>query len=181
MVKRRIVTCLACVAGLTLASVASIGGFTGVARADDMHASHKKDIIETATGPGMTEVTTVVAAIKAADLVDTLKGAGPFTVFAPTNAAFEKLPKGTVEDLLKPENKDKLKAILLYHVHAGDAILAKDVKTMALTTAGGGDLAVKVDGDNVTVNNAKVIKTDVVCTNGVIHWVDTVLLPPAAK
>ena len=98
-------------------------------------AMAQKDIIETATGPGMEQVTTVVAAIKAAGLVDTLKGKGPFTVFAPTNAAFDKLPKGTVDDLLKPENKEKLKSILLYHVHAGDAIKAADVKTMSLSTA----------------------------------------------
>ncbi len=142
-----------------------------------MEEMKKMDIIDTATGPGMQEVTTVVAAIKAAGLVDTLKGPGPFTVFAPTNAAFDKLPKGTVEELLKPENKDKLTKILLYHVHSGDAIMAKDVKTMALTTAEGKDLAVKVDGDTVMINNAKVVKTDVICTNGVIHWVDTVLMP----
>ena len=140
-------------------------------------AESKMDIIETATGPGMTEVTTLVAAIKAADLVEPLKGKGPFTVFAPTNAAFAKLPAGTVETLLKPENKEKLKAILLYHVHAGDAVMAKDVKTMELSTLNGKPLMVKVDGDGVTVNGAKVIKTDVVASNGIIHWVDTVILP----
>jgi uncharacterized surface protein with fasciclin (FAS1) repeats len=139
-----------------------------------------KDIIEIATGPGMTEVSTVVAAIKAAGLVDTLKGPGPFTVFAPTNAAFEKLPKGTVEDLLKPENKEKLKSILLYHVHSGDAIKAADVKTMSLSTANGQPIAVKAEGGNVMLNDAKVIKTDVVAKNGVIHWIDTVLLPKPA-
>lgn len=139
--------------------------------------SKKMDIIETATGPGMTQVTTVVAAIKAADLVDTLKGPGPFTVFAPTNAAFDKLPKGTVEELLKPENKAKLRSILLYHVHAGNAILAKDVKTMSLSTAQGKALAVKADSNGVMINDAKVIKTDVVCSNGVIHWIDTVVMP----
>jgi len=142
-------------------------------------AMAQKDIIETATGPGMEQVTTVVAAIKAAGLVDTLKGKGPFTVFAPTNAAFDKLPKGTVDDLLKPENKEKLKSILLYHVHAGDAIKAADVKTMSLSTAEGDPLNVKVDGDTVMINDAKVVKTDVVCSNGVIHWIDTVLMPPA--
>ena len=140
-------------------------------------AKAKMDIIETATGPGMTEVTTLVAAIKAADLVEPLKGKGPFTVFAPTNAAFAKLPAGTVETLLKPENKEKLKAILLYHVHAGDAVMAKDVKTMELSTLNGKPLMVKVDGDGVMVNDAKVIKTDVVASNGIIHWVDTVILP----
>jgi uncharacterized surface protein with fasciclin (FAS1) repeats len=137
----------------------------------------KKDIIDTATGPGMQRVTTLVTAIKAAGLVDTLKGPGPFTVFAPTNEAFAKLPAGTVENLLKPENKEKLKSILLYHVHIGDAVMAKDVKTMNLSTANGKPLMVNVDNGNVMVNNAKVIKTDVVCSNGIIHWVDTVILP----
>ena len=139
--------------------------------------SDHKDIIDTATGPGMQRVTTLVTAIKAADLVATLKGTGPFTVFAPTNEAFAKLPPGTVDDLLKPENKEKLKSILLYHVHVGAGVMAKDIKTMALSTANGKSLSVKVDGSNVMVNEAKVIKTDVICTNGVIHWIDTVLLP----
>ena len=146
----------------------------------EMHTAgmmERHDIIDTATGPGMQEVTTVVTAIKAAGLVDTLKGPGPFTVFAPTNAAFAKLPPGTVENLLKPENKEQLKALLLYHVHAGDAIMAKDVHTMALSTANGKSLSVRASGGDVMINNAKVIKTDVVCTNGVIHWVDTVLMP----
>lgn len=138
----------------------------------------KKDIIDTATGPGMQKVTTLVTAIKAADLVDTLKGKGPFTVFAPTNEAFDKLPKGTLDDLLKPENKEKLRSILLYHVHSGDAIMAKDVKTMNLSTAEGSPLTVKVQDGGVWVNNAKVIKTDVAASNGVIHWIDTVLMPP---
>jgi uncharacterized surface protein with fasciclin (FAS1) repeats len=137
-----------------------------------------KDIIDTATGPGMTEVTTLVTAVKAAGLVDTLKGPGPFTVFAPTNAAFAKLPAGTVDDLLKPENKEKLKSILLYHVHTGDAIMAKDAKTMELSTAEGQPLNIKVDGDTVMVNNAKVIKANIVCSNGIIHWIDTVVMPP---
>jgi transforming growth factor-beta-induced protein len=136
-----------------------------------------KDIIDTATGPGMTRVTTVVTAIKAAGLVDTLKGQGPFTVFAPTNEAFEKLPKGTVEDLLKPENKEKLTKILTYHVHAGDAIKAADVKTMNLSTVNGKDLMVKAQDGKVWINDAMVIKTDVICSNGVIHWVDAVLMP----
>src|SRR6187549_3989024 len=86
------------------------------------------DVVDIAVGSS--DHSTLVAAVKAADLVNTLKGKGPFTVFAPTNAAFEKLPKGTVEELLKPENKEKLKGILRYHVHVGDAIMAKDVKTM---------------------------------------------------
>ena len=137
----------------------------------------RMDIIDTAVGPGMQQVTTVVAAIKAAGLVETLKGPGPFTVFAPTNAAFEKLPKGTLDDLLKPENKDKLTKILTYHVHAGDAIKSADVKTMNLTTVNGKDLMVKATDGSVWINDARVIKTDVICTNGVIHWIDTVLMP----
>lgn len=136
-----------------------------------------KDIIDTATGPGMEEVTTVVSLIKAADLVDTLKGAGPFTVFAPTNEAFEKIPKETRDDLMKPENKDKLKAILLYHVHSGDAIMAGDAKTMELSTVNGKPLKVKVDDGKVMINDAKVVKADIKCSNGVIHWIDTVLMP----
>jgi uncharacterized surface protein with fasciclin (FAS1) repeats len=175
------------IAAIACASSVSYFAFSSSVRADDKMAKDdkgmmhgNKDIIEIATGAGMSEVSTVVTAIKAAGLVDTLKGAGPFTVFAPTNAAFAKLPAGTVEDLLKPENKEKLKALLLYHVHAGDAIKAADVKTMKLTTANGADLQVTADANGVMINNAKVIKTDVMAKNGVIHWVDTVLMPPAA-
>jgi uncharacterized surface protein with fasciclin (FAS1) repeats len=176
----RLLLCAACAAGIGFGILSPVGQKRAVA-ADDKMMMDKKDIIDTAVGPGMQEVTTVVTAIKAADLVDTLKSKGPFTVFAPTNAAFNKLPAGTVDDLLKPENKDKLKNILLYHVHAGDAIMAKDVKTMKLSTAQGKDLEVKVDNGSVWINNAKVIKTDVVCSNGVIHWIDTVVMPPADK
>ena len=146
---------------------------------DDSAMKSDKDIIEIATGPGMTEVSTLVAAVQAAGLVETLKGDGPFTVFAPTNAAFSKLPAGTVEELLKPENKEKLKSILLYHVHVGKAIKAADVKTMSLSTANGAPLAVKADMGGVMINDAKVIKTDVIAKNGVIHWIDSVVLPPA--
>ena len=167
---------VACAAALGIGVLSPLASRPAVA--DDKHDMKNKDIIDTAVGPGMQEVTTVVTAIKAAGLVETLKGTGPFTVFAPTNAAFNKLPAGTVDELLKPENKEKLKSILLYHVHAGDAIMAKDVKTMKLSTAQGKDLDVKVDGGNVMINNAKVIKTDVVCSNGVIHWIDTVVMPP---
>jgi uncharacterized surface protein with fasciclin (FAS1) repeats len=108
-----------------------------------------------------------------------LKEDGPYTVFAPNDAAFEKLPKGTVESLLKPENKEKLGAILAYHVMEGK-VMAADVKTMKAPTANGAELDVKVKGSNVTVNNAKVIKADVKASNGVIHVIDTVLMPPKA-
>ena len=135
------------------------------------------DIIDVATGANMEQVTTLVAAIKAAGLVEALKGEGPFTVFAPTNEAFAKLPAGTVESLLKPENKEKLTAILLYHVHKGAAVKAADVKTMSLTTLNGKALDVKVDANGVMINNAKVIKTDVIAKNGIIHLIDAVVLP----
>jgi uncharacterized surface protein with fasciclin (FAS1) repeats len=129
-----------------------------------------------AIAAGNPDFSTLVAAIKAADLAETLSGAGPFTVFAPTNAAFDKLPKGTVEDLLKPENKAKLAAILTYHVVAGK-VLAADVKTGMVKTVQGTDLDVKVTTAGVTVNDAKVVKTDIVGSNGVIHVIDTVVLP----
>lgn len=122
------------------------------------------------------DFSTLVTAVKAAGLVDTLNGAGPFTIFAPTNAAFAKLPKGTVEDLLKPENKAKLTAILTYHVVAGK-VLAADVKTGKVKTVQGGELDVKVTDGGVTVDGAKVVKTDIIGKNGVIHVIDSVVLP----
>jgi len=118
----------------------------------------QQDIVAVASGAG--SFNTLVAAVKAAGLVDTLQGAGPFTVFAPTDEAFAKLPKGTVEDLLKPENKAKLVAILTYHVVAGK-VMAADVKTMKAKTVNGKELDVKVTDGVVTVDNAKVVKTDV--------------------
>ncbi|MEM6505726.1 MAG: fasciclin domain-containing protein, partial [Planctomycetota bacterium] len=109
--------------------------------------------------------------------VETLQGEGPFTVFAPTNAAFEALPEGTVESLLLPENKEKLQGILLYHVHAGAAVMAADVSTTSLETANGQSLSIEVTDAGVTVDGAKVIKTDLVASNGVIHLIDAVVLP----
>ena len=133
------------------------------------------DIVDTAVAGG--SFTTLVAAVTAAGLVDTLKGAGPFTVFAPSNDAFAALPAGTVETLVKPENKDKLTAILLLHVLPGK-VMAADVagQIMDPTTAGGA--TVHVDGTHgVTVNGAKVVTADIACSNGVIHVIDAVLLP----
>ena len=134
-----------------------------------------KTIVETAAGADA--FSTLVAAVKAAGLVDVLSGEGPFTVFAPTNEAFAKLPKGTVEDLLKPENKDKLIAILKYHVVAGK-VMAKDVvKLDSAKTVQGSKVTIKVKGDTVMVDKAKVVKTDIECSNGVIHVIDSVILP----
>ena len=137
------------------------------------------DIVDTAAGAE--NFKTLVAAVKAAGLVETLKGDGPFTVLAPTDEAFAKLPEGTVESLLKPENKDKLVAILTYHVIPGKAMAADVVKLdgKSVKTVEGSKIKVTVDGSDVKVNNAKVIKTDINCSNGVIHVIDTVILPPA--
>jgi len=127
---------------------------------------------------------TLVAAIKAAGLVDTLKGDGPFAVFAPTDAAFAKLPKGTVESLLKPENKAKLVAILTYHVVKGKVMAADVMKLKSGTkvaTVAGQSVTVKVSKAGVMVDKAKVVKTDIDASNGVIHVIDTVLMPAMPK
>lgn len=155
---------------LALTALVAAANFTGVAHAD----TKAQDIVAVASGAG--SFNTLVAAVKAAGLVETLQGTGPFTVFAPTDEAFAKLPKGTVEDLLKPENKAKLAAILTYHVVAGK-VMAVDVKTMKAKTVNGQELDSKVAAGAVTVDNAKVIKTDVAASNGVIHVIDTVVLP----
>ena len=120
---------------------------------------------------------TLVAAVKAAGLVETLSGKGPFTVFAPTDEAFKKIPKETLAELLKPENKDKLVAILTYHVVAGK-VMAKDVvKLKNAKTVQGGKVTIKVKDGTVMLDNAKVVKTDIPCKNGVIHVIDTVIMP----
>jgi uncharacterized surface protein with fasciclin (FAS1) repeats len=134
-----------------------------------------KDIVDTAVGAG--QFKTLAAALGAAGLVETLKGKGPFTVFAPTDAAFAKLPAGTVEMLLKPENKAKLTAILTYHVVAGKVMAADVVKVTSAKTVQGGAVAVKVTGGKVTIDAANVVTTDIAASNGVIHVIDTVLMP----
>ena len=136
-----------------------------------------KDIVDTAVAAG--QFKTLAAALGAAGLVDTLKGKGPFTVFAPTDAAFAKLPAGTVDTLLKPENKAKLTSILTYHVVPGKVMAADVVKLKEAKTVNGAMLAIKVDSGNVMINGAKVTTADILASNGVIHVVDTVLLPPA--
>ena len=138
-------------------------------------APQEKDIVDTAVGAG--KFNTLVAAVKAAGLVETLKGSGPFTVFAPTDEAFSKLPKGTVETLLKPENKEKLQAILTYHVVPGSVMAADVVKLDKAKTVQGQDVAIKVDGGKVKVDGANVTATDIECSNGVIHVIDAVILP----
>ena len=134
-----------------------------------------KDIVDTAVAAG--QFNTLAKALQAAGLVDTLKGKGPFTVFAPTDDAFAKLPAGTLDDLLKPENKEKLKAILLYHVVAGKVTAAKVAKMTSAKTVNGQELKISASGGKVMVNDASVVKADVMASNGVIHVIDNVLLP----
>lgn len=149
----------------------------GLAAGSSTAYAADKDIVDTAIAAG--EFKTLAAALTAAGLVDTIKGKGPFTVFAPTDAAFAKLPAGTVESLLKPENKAKLTAILTYHVVSGMVMAVDVTKLTEAKTVEGAKVSVKVDGGKVIINNATVAKADVVASNGVIHVIDTVLMPPA--
>jgi uncharacterized surface protein with fasciclin (FAS1) repeats len=146
--------------GLSLASVPAL--------------AQDKDIVDTAVAAG--SFNTLVAAVKAAGLVDTLKSPGPFTVFAPTDAAFAALPAGTVDSLLKPENKAKLVSILTYHVVPGKVMSSDLTDGMTAKTVEGGALTVKL-GDGVMVNDANVTQADIAASNGVIHVIDKVLLP----
>jgi len=132
------------------------------------------DIVETAAAGNFN---TLVAAVKAAGLVDTLKGPGPFTVFAPTDEAFAQLPPGTLESLLKPENKAKLQSILTYHVVSGKVMAQDVVKLHSAKTVEGQDITIKTMNGHVMVDSASVTKTDIVTSNGVIHVIDSVLLP----
>ena len=139
------------------------------------HHGKKKDIVDTAIAAG--SFNTLAAALQAADLVDALKGEGPFTVFAPTDEAFAKLPAGTVETLLKPENKAQLQAVLLYHVVPGKAVAKDVVGKPAWATLNGQQINIATKGESPMVDNAKIVSTDVMASNGVIHVIDTVILP----
>jgi len=158
---------------LAMVRIAAVGLFLGAAAAPA--AAAETDIVDTAVAADDFE--TLVAAVQAADLVDTLKGEGPFTVFAPTDAAFAKLPEGTVEDLLKPENKDRLVAVLTYHVLPGK-VMSGDIagQTLEAETVQGSTVAIDAT-DGVTVDGASVTAADIEATNGVIHVIDTVILP----
>lgn len=152
-------------------------GAAGMTTAQAGCGTCDKSIVEVAVGNK--DFKTLVAAVTAADLVELLGGDGPFTVFAPTNEAFAKLPKGTVETLLKPENKDKLIAVLKYHVVPGK-VMAKDVvKLKEAKTAQGSSITIAVKEGTVMIDKAKVAKADIPCKNGVIHVIDTVILPKA--
>jgi uncharacterized surface protein with fasciclin (FAS1) repeats len=156
----------------TEADNATAAGQSGVK--DDESA---KDVVKVAAGSK--DHTTLVAAVKQASLVDALSNAGPFTVFAPTNAAFDKLPKGTVENLMKPENKEKLQDILQYHVYVGSLStdLMQDGQT--LNEVNGGNITISKKDGKVTINNSATIVASIPASNGVIHVIDAVLLPPS--
>ena len=163
-------------ASLAMSSLLAVATLAVPAQANTCSADKAapKDIVSVASAAG--SFNTLVAAVKAAGLTETLQGAGPFTVFAPTDEAFAKLPAGTVASLLLPENKQKLIAILTYHVVPGK-VMAADVKTMQAPTANGQKLSLVVANGKVMAGGANVIATDVAASNGVIHVVDTVLLP----
>lgn len=136
----------------------------------------KKDVVTMAAGTG--QHATLVSAIKAAQLEETLRGAGPYTVFAPTDAAFEKLPPGMLDDLLKPENRDKLRAVLLHHVVAGKVVSAQAMNLDTAHSLNGTALTFDGRDGRLFVTDAEVIQADLVASNGIIHVVDTVMLPP---
>ena len=138
-------------------------------------AEPRMDVVDTAISAG--DFSTLVAALKAADLVQTLKGEGPFTVFAPTDEAFEKLPNGTLDSLLQPENKAQLSSILTYHVVPGKVMASDVVKLTSAKTVNGQSVSIGVSGNAVMVDAANVVQTDIDCSNGVIHVIDAVILP----
>lgn len=161
---------------LSLVAVFALSG-TSAAQysASKSYGEYEKDIVETAVAAGSFQ--TLVAAVKAAGLVETLQGDGPFTVFAPTDDAFAKLPEGTVESLLKPENRDKLVAILTYHVVPGRLMASDVVGSSYLKTVQGQKIKVALKGDKAMVDDAVILKTDIETSNGVIHVIDSVILP----
>ncbi len=156
-------------------AIISLAFVAAVANAGHHAMKAKSDIVDVAVSAG--QFNTLAAALQAADLVDTLKGDGPFTVFAPTDDAFAKLPEGTVESLLEPENRDQLVAILTYHVVPGNVYAADVVNLSAATTVNGSDVSIEVQDGTVMVDNARVVKTDIAASNGVIHVIDAVILP----
>lgn len=153
-------------------------GVLGLMLASGVQADNhgmQKDIVDTAAGAGQFE--TLVAAVQAADLVDTLKGEGPFTVFAPTDDAFAALPEGTVASLLEPENKDQLQSILTYHVVAGKIMAEDAMAADSATTVQGQDITITTMDGSVMIDDATVIQADIEASNGVIHVIDSVLMP----
>ena len=164
--KRNISIFTALAAALVLMATETFAGSYG---------KQQSDIVDTAISAGT--FNTLAAALEAGDLVDTLKADGPYTVFAPTDEAFAKLPAGTVEMLLKPENKDKLVAILTYHVVSGKVTAAEVITMTSAPTANGSDVAISIVDETVFINDSRVVATDIQASNGIIHVVDSVILP----
>lgn len=162
---------------LAVGSLVVASFFASLSAVAGEYGKYKKqdDIVDVAIAAGQFD--TLAAALDAADLVDTLKSEGPFTVFAPTDDAFAALPAGTVESLLKPENRDQLVSILTYHVVPGEVTAADVVKLDEATTVNGSKIAIRVADDSVLINDATVIAADIDASNGVIHVIDTVILP----
>ena len=154
--------------------LAAFAGSHGASK-NTSDATNTKDIVDTAVAAG--SFNTLVAAIQAADLEGTLRGEGPFTVFAPTDEAFAKLPPGTVENLLKPENKSQLQAVLTYHVVPGNVMASDAAKLTSAKTVNGQSFSITESGSGLMVDNATVIKSDIPTSNGVIHVIDQVMLP----
>ena len=162
---------------MKFARLATVAALAVTLNFGQTEAQEDLDIVDAAAGAGV--FNTLVAAVQAAELVDVLKSDGPFTVFAPTDDAFAALPEGTVESLLLPENKDLLTSILLYHVVSGSVLAADVIQLDSAVTVNGASVSINVSDDGVTVDNANVIQTDVAASNGVIHIIDALLLPPA--
>ena len=163
------------IVAFALAAVAALG--INLFSQVSLRAEASKDIVDTAVAAG--SFNTLAKALQAAGLVDTLKGSGPFTVFAPTDDAFARLPPGTLENLLKPENKAKLQAILKYHVVSGKVPASKVAAMSSASTVEGSPLRISTKNGSVSVNDAKVVTTDIEASNGIIHVIDAVVLPPA--
>jgi uncharacterized surface protein with fasciclin (FAS1) repeats len=160
---------------LTIGTMAALALTLVAPSTTSLAAAEGTDIVDTAVGAGSFK--TLAKALTAADLVATLKGAGPFTVFAPTDDAFAKLPAGTIEELLKPENKAKLQRILTYHVVAGKVMAADVMKMKSAKAVSGDSITIAARNGGVMADNSRVVKTDIAASNGVIHVIDTVMMP----
>jgi uncharacterized surface protein with fasciclin (FAS1) repeats len=164
---------------LKIVQIGIVAALVAVSAARAGAQAPAKDIVDTAIAAG--SFTTLAKALQAADLVDTLKGKGPFTVFAPTDEAFAKLPAGTLDELIKPENKEKLQRLLTYHVVGGRVGSAQMVKMTTAKAVSGDAIHIKTSGTTLMVDNATVVKSDVPASNGVIHVIDAVIMPDSVK
>jgi uncharacterized surface protein with fasciclin (FAS1) repeats len=173
--KNKTISTLILAAGILVGSTSAYAGSGCCSMTAYKSKTSSKDIVATAKSAG--SFSTLVAAVKAAGLVETLQGEGPFTVFAPSDEAFAKIPAETLQNLLKPENRAQLVEILTYHVVSGE-VLAKDVKAGAVATVNGANANISLTANGAFINEARIVQTDVLAENGVIHVIDTVIMPP---